>query len=73
MTGVNRAWGKSTTPIPDFPQALFTRVNIPAKGLADGSVSVAEIGNRDASSGSEYSKIRNNRPDSKLSFIWFPT
>ena len=31
ITGVNRAWGKSTTPIPDFPQALFTRVNIPAK------------------------------------------
>ena len=34
ITGVNRAWGKSTTPIPDFPQALFTRVNIPAKGHA---------------------------------------
>ena len=31
MTGVNRAWGKSTTPIPDFPQALFVRVNIGAK------------------------------------------
>ena len=31
ITGANRAWGKSTTPIPDFPQALFTRVNIPAK------------------------------------------
>ena len=31
MTGVNRAWGKSTTPIPDFPQALFVRVNIGAQ------------------------------------------
>ena len=32
MTGVNRPWGKSTSLILDFPQALFTRVNIPAKG-----------------------------------------
>ena len=31
MTGVNRPWGKSTSLILDFPQALFTRVNIPAK------------------------------------------
>ena len=31
MTGVNRAWGKSTTPIPDFPQGLFVRVNIGAQ------------------------------------------
>ena len=40
ITGVNRAWGKSTTRIPDFPQALFTRVNIPAKGsVGDGQTS----------------------------------
>ena len=41
MTGVNRPWGKSTSLILDFPQALFTRVNIPAKRIL-GCARIAE-------------------------------
>ena len=62
MTGVNRPWGKSTTPNPDFPQALFTRVNIPAKGwITPNGTTVRELTKKEP---------RMHNMDQKATVIW---